>query len=172
VLAAQGHEAELALTREGGEGGSGVGGEGRLAAEMVLGGVESAGGGAELLGHDDPIPLEVPPLPAQRESSRGARIRTGDLTDPNHALRWAGIRENPVSMRLGAEPEIADALRLEGDYGEFGHWIGVVPKPFGPRSQPTEQLRRAALVPRGHPRVHGDRATGAAGKLTGCLRAR
>lgn len=46
-------------------------GERRLAPQMVLGSVELARGGTELLGDDDAIPVEVDALPAQRVKLAG-----------------------------------------------------------------------------------------------------
>lgn len=66
MLAAQRHKTELALAREGGECLAGVRGRRGVSPQMILGRVETAGGRVELLIHNDPLTLEVHPLPAQR----------------------------------------------------------------------------------------------------------
>jgi hypothetical protein len=66
MLAAQRDEAELALAREGFECGAGVDGQRRLATPVVLGGVELARRGIELLGDNDPVSGELDAFPSQR----------------------------------------------------------------------------------------------------------
>lgn len=65
--AAQRDETELALACQGQERVAGVCGQRLFAAQMVLRRVKSAGGGAELHGHDDAVPVEIDALPGARQ---------------------------------------------------------------------------------------------------------
>lgn len=91
VLTTQRDEAELAPVRQAQERVAGVRGQRRLAAQMVLGRVERSRGSVELLGDDDPVPVEIHALPAQCVKLAGAHSgKRGDLQPSGE--RWAGER--------------------------------------------------------------------------------
>jgi hypothetical protein len=94
VLAAQRDEAEISLARQPQERGAGVCGQRRLAPQMVLRRVEPPRRRAELLSDDDPVAVEVDPLPPQRvQLPRTQAGERGDL-EPRRERRGG----QPVSV--------------------------------------------------------------------------
>ncbi len=91
MLAAQRDETELALACQSQERNAGVCGQRSLAPQMVLRRVESSGRGTELLGHDDPMPVEIDPLPTQRIQLTGTQARERGHLQPGRKRRTSQL---------------------------------------------------------------------------------
>src|ERR1700734_291000 len=113
MLAAERDETEIPLSCRAKECSAGVHRQRSIAPQMVLRRVESSGRRAELLGHDDAVPVEVDPLPAQRIKLTRTQARERRDLQPGRkrrARQFAGVSDHLPHLLLGWGLLVASAL--------------------------------------------------------------